>query len=162
MVQWYRKHFLAIELGIAILFTMIVAVFAPRCAIVHPLLEGLRQPNSPVYSTIVGLGGTLLGFAMTALTIVLALSSLPHFHLLRDSGQMPVIAQIYRQMIGWLAGMVLWSLIGLVISSPGPLPDFFAVIEFGLIVMVSLRIYRGVWVLLIMLKLSQSPHRDSV
>lgn len=68
------------------------------------------------------------------------------------SVRMPVIVQIYRQMIGWFASLVLWSLLGLLTTVSNPLPVFFAVIEFGLIVMVSLRIYRGIWVLLKMLR----------
>lgn len=76
MRPWYRRHFLAIEWGIALAITMLWTFLTYHSVLAHQLLEELRQPHSLVY-TLADLAGMLLGFSMIEIPIILALSTGP-------------------------------------------------------------------------------------
>ncbi len=119
--------------------------------------------NSPaLYGTLAGVAGTLVGFIITALSIVVVLGPQPQFHLLRAGGQMRTLVSVFSQAIMWLAATTLWSLLGLFVSVERPVGWVVAAVTLWLTVLTSLRVYRCVWALyhVVDIALLASPGRD--
>jgi len=147
MVNWYQRHFLAIEFFVAIIITAFWMTLAPRVAIAHNIETNMHKPNGALYPTLATLAGTLLGFSMTAITVVLSFVSAHALEIVRKSGHLVTIVTIYRQTILWLGLTTVWSLVVPMLSNKQPVPGWSVDIEFYFLTISSLRLYRSLWVL---------------
>src|SRR5207249_620650 len=86
-------------------------------------VEALKGSRQQLYSTIASVAGSLLGFILTAVSIVLVLSPSPRFRILRESGQLERAYRVYFQAILWLAASTVLSFVALLLDtdrSPKP------------------------------------------
>lgn len=147
MVNWYQRHFLAIEFFVAIIIAVLWMTLAHHVAIAHHMLTSMQNPNGALYPTLATLAGTLLGFSMTAITVVLSFVSSEALAIIRKSGHLVTIIAIYRQTILWLGFTTVWSLAVLMLSHQQPVPGWSVDIELYFITISALRQYRSLWVL---------------
>ncbi|ALE91161.1 hypothetical protein AOC05_00275 [Arthrobacter alpinus] len=79
---------------VALFAGTILGVWADR--LIEPILAPfLADDPAIVYGAVVTLQGTLLGFVLAALTIVLGFSQSPQFKILKISGQLPTLYNVY-------------------------------------------------------------------
>jgi hypothetical protein len=90
-----------------------VVYFSPMGTALTRFLNGRRDG---LYSTLAGLEGTILGFVLAALTIVLGYSQSPRFEIIRSSRHWGSIFGIYISGIRWTAISTVFAIIGLVLD----------------------------------------------
>ncbi len=84
-MRFAERHFELVDFGLVILASS--AVFIAGHVIDHDvtLLDILKGNRAPVYGTLAALFGTMFGFAMTAISIILAFGQSPKLSILRNS-----------------------------------------------------------------------------
>lgn len=95
-----------------------------------------------VYTALVGLQGTLLGFVLAALAIIAGYSQNDRMQLLRDAGQLPNLFGVYLAATRSYAISTLLALIALLISATAGLYDILACIVGISVVLASVRLVR--------------------
>jgi hypothetical protein len=113
-------------------------------AVIDGILRGNR---GALYGTLASIFGSLLGFAITAASIVLGFSSSPRLRLIRDSAHYPTLWKVFSGTIKVLGIGTIASLVGLILdrdSAPVVWVTYLVVFVF---LLVCLRIARTIWVL---------------
>ena len=82
--QWWRTHFLHVELGLALVCSATFVTWSQLGGgvIVEETLNGNR---GAVYGALASIFGSLLGFAITAVSIVLGFSTTERLAVVRES-----------------------------------------------------------------------------
>jgi hypothetical protein len=143
----YHRHFLAIELGIAALIAVLfwaAIQFSWRDDGLAESLKGIRQP---VYTSVVSLAGSLLGFVIASIPIILGFGQFNRLKIVRASPHYGEIFRIFFQAIYWLSFAIIWALICIIVDkdeTPKVWASFLMVFFF--LALVS-RVFRCVWVL---------------
>jgi hypothetical protein len=111
---------------------------------VDSVLEGSRRD---IYSTLASVAGALLGFVLTAVSIVLGFSSLPRLAVLRTSPHYKALYRIYFEATAFLSGATVCALVALVFDRDcAPVPLWlYSTLAFSLLS--GVRVARCVWVL---------------
>jgi hypothetical protein len=136
-----------LEFGLAVLATALI-VFLIECKWGREdFRDALDQNRQALYSTSASLAGSLLGFAIAAVSIILAVGQMPRFRLLRESAQRDTVFRVYFQAILWLAVTTVWALAALVADTDATPRPVFAYGLIGLALISALRLSRCVWVL---------------
>jgi len=148
----YKRHFLLAELIISIFFTIGIMVLV-HFLWSHELLKSWIITNrNTIYPLIATIGGTLLGFVITGVSIILAFSESEKLRLLKRSKQYKTIFTIYFSTIKYLAITTIIAIIGLVVNDDFSVIIFyFSIVIFYLLLwsvtISALRIWRCLWVL---------------
>jgi hypothetical protein len=161
MRSFYNAHFLTAEFFLAICLTLLLGAAGAWVPTVHTLFVDLDAQDPTLYRTLATLAGSLLGFTITSLAIIVALGPVPPLKLLRDSGQMGTVWSVFAQAIGWLAATTVWSLIGLVLSHRGPVGAFVGMDACFLVILSGARVSRCVWILRHMVRATLLPVPDT-
>ena len=157
MRAWYNKHFLFGEFVISILAVVGCRIVPRWVPALGSIWTGLAGNHTSLYGTLTGLTGAMLGFIITALSIVLVLGPQSQFHLLRASGQMGTLFSVFSQAIAWLAAATVWSLVGLLFAVEGPVGSVVATGALWLTILAGLRVYRCVWALRHVIEIALLP-----
>jgi hypothetical protein len=101
----------------AFVVAVVVALFANHR--IEALVHGwLASDGSGIYSALVGLHGSLLGFELAALTIVMGYIQTPRFEVIEESGQLGNLLRTYLASIRASSIAVGSALVGLVVIWP--------------------------------------------
>lgn len=109
--------------------------------------EVLATNRSAVYTAIASILGALLGFVITAISIVLAFSAMERLELLRQSPHYKTLWAVFTQTTWLLAGATALALVALVLdrdAAPCRPALYFCL---GATLISAIRIARCVWVL---------------
>src|SRR6185437_3401842 len=94
---FWRRHFLTAEALLVSAVAVAVVVWSERLN-GKPCLEEILDGNrAAIYSAAVSVFGALLGFVLTAVSIVLGFSSMRQFRVLRASPHYRTLYDIYLQ-----------------------------------------------------------------
>lgn len=147
MRRFWDAHFMQLEAGAMVLLGIGFTVWS-ECGAGWPAVdEALRGNRSEIYSTLAAIAGSLLGFVLTAVSIVLGFSAFPQLAVLRSSEHYATLYRIFFEATGFLAGATVAGLAALVFdrdSYPRPLVLYLA-LTFTLLS--AVRVARCVWVL---------------
>jgi MFS family permease len=155
--QWWRTHFLRAEFVVAALLAlgfMVWGEYSGGAALVDATLKGNR---GAVYGALASIFGSLLGFAMTAVSIVLGFSMSERLAVVRESRHYPTLWRVFLSGIKALGVATIVALIGLVFdrdSAP------FRWVLYGCVmtaILAFLRLARCIWVLENIVSLVASP-----
>lgn len=144
---WWRRRFLIIEFGVSIIVAG--AFFAwyvqfGGAAFVEAFLKGHR---APIYGTLATIFGTLLGFGITATSIVVGFSGSEQLRLVRESRHYGTIWKVFSSTIRALGLATIVALLALIFDRDAePIP----VLMFALVFVSALsllRVFRTVWIL---------------
>ena len=149
--SFWRRHFLCAEATIVVLFTAVFAIWYflwEGSAVV----EGLLKDNKGnIYRTAATIAASLLGFSMTATSILFGLSSHERLELLRESPHHPALWSTLIQTILSLAGLTIVTLVSLLLdkdSSPVTWSVSWLFVPFFFFVgLSSVRLLRTIWLL---------------
>lgn len=143
----YRRHFLWWEFAFSlILITGLISYFKLSSLeyIIYDMLNGAR---APFYSAVAAVAGTLLGFSLTGVSILLTLTGVEEAALLRRSEHYPKIYSVYTSSIAFLAISTLAGIAGIVFDKDAfPNLGVFYFVLWSFIIS-SLRVWRCLWVL---------------
>ena len=113
--------------------------------------ELLKDNKGNVYRTCATIAASLLGFSMTATSIIFGLSSHERLELLRGSPHYPALWSTLIQTMMSLAGLTVVTVVSLLVdkdSSPVTLPVSWLFIPFFFFVgLSSVRLLRTIWIL---------------
>jgi hypothetical protein len=113
--EWWGRHFLLLEFLVAVLAT---AAFAWRTRPCDGCdgLEFLKGGRGNLYGTLASVAGSLFGFVMAAMSIVIPAVAHPRMRLVRESGQIETLWRVFRQAITWLGLTTALALVAMVVD----------------------------------------------
>ena len=145
--KWWRKHFLSVELVIAAMITAGLTLwwrFGFGARVLNSIVHGNR---SSIYGTLASIFGSLLGFAITALSVVLGFSSSERLQVLRQSKYYGQLWAVFTSSIRVLGATTIAWLIALFFDRDSKARPLILVLCMGFSFLSVLRVARCVWVL---------------
>lgn len=145
--KWWRKHFLKVELALAIIFGSIFYAWAEIWGGGAILVETLKGNRGAVYGALASIFGSLLGFAITAVSIVLGFSTTSRLTVVRESEHYPTMWKVFTTTIRTLGFATVVALFGLILDRDNHPIDAMLYLTVFASVLAALRLARCVWVL---------------
>lgn len=144
LVQGWRNDSVYLDAVIAVVAVAIGLIIGAHFGWATTLEFVLKDNRSAIYTALTSVFGALLGFTITAISVILALGSSPTGETLRKSKHYPRLWQTFLSAI-WISGLAtIISFIGLVFdrdSRPVPMIEVLALV---IVLFASLRLYRVV------------------
>lgn len=147
LIRWWNLHFLLYEFVISLLAGSLLLVWVYKfggSVVVNSILNGNR---SVVYGALASIFGTLLGFVITALSIIIGYSANEKFEFLKKSKHYSTLWEVLIKTIKALSLATAAMIIGLVFdrdSSPNNI--IFCFCTFAAL-LTLLRLWSCIWVL---------------
>jgi hypothetical protein len=145
--KWWRGHFLLVEFCLAVALTFGFAgwyIWFGGNAIVSPFLNGNRPS---IYGTAASVFGSLLGFVITATSIVLGFSASDRLKVIRESTQYQTLWQVFNATIRALGLATVAAFLALIFDrDSSPIQWVLFVVIFGALGSLF-RFLRAIWVL---------------
>lgn len=114
--------------------------------VLEPMISPILSDDSTsVFGAIAGVQGSLLGFVLAALTIVLGFSQSPQFKLLKDSGHLPTLFNVYMAGIRAHTLSTIVALVALLVNSANALAPVLAWLVTTTCVLAFVRLARTLW-----------------
>jgi hypothetical protein len=145
--SWWRKNFLDVEFAIAAFVTAMLFLWCERWGGHEVLLNLVDKNRAAIYGALASLFGSLLGFAITAMSIVLGFSTSERLNILKSSSHYKDLWAVFPSAIRFLGITTLAALLGLVFDREAVHRPYIFVGCIGLSVLCVLRIGRCLWVL---------------
>lgn len=141
----YRKKFLLYEIIIGFLIALFSILIAIKIVGSNQIVDSVKAYSGVLYPLVAQISGTLLGFVITAVSIIISLIDRSIFKDFRKSKSYPELYQVYFSTIKWLGLTTAFSVLSIFISSNVELYFFFVFLFLSVVSV--LRLYRTVWVL---------------
>ena len=100
---YYRRHFIGCEfiaIALAMFISAMVLELRFESSSILSLIGGVREP---FYTVVASVAGSLLGFAIAAVSIMIAFMQSPRLDIIRKSKHYPVIYSTFLMAIKYLA-----------------------------------------------------------
>jgi len=147
MLAWYKRRFLFWELVLPTAVVFVLFVWPLAGYVIGPIQDTLDGHRAEVYGALASIFGSLLGFTLAAVAIVLSVAQSARLRVVRESRHYDELWAIFRSCMRWLAIATSVTLVAL-IADTNETPRIWLT---GLALFVSLvgvlRIARTVWVL---------------
>lgn len=145
--KWWRTNFLHVELGLALVCCLAFIGWAHFCGGGTIVDETLKGNRGAVYGALASIFGSLLGFAITAVSIVLGFSTTERLAVVRESKHYPTLWKVFTATIRTLGLATVVALLGLILDrDSSPIKAVLYLTVFASI-LGALRLARCVWVL---------------
>ena len=143
--MFWANHFLGLEAGVAVGLALILGLWMYLCQGAELVTAFLQGQRVVLYRSIASIAGTLFGFSLTAMSIVLGLYSHDRLVLLRQSQHASKLWQTFLQSIKFLGLLTLMALLCL-LGDRDAHPQVWLVVPFVALVGLSIaRLYRVIW-----------------
>jgi hypothetical protein len=147
VLQFWRRHFLWVEFALAVLIGVAAGYWIHYRNGAGVADRLLAQNRAAVYGTLASIFGSLLGFVITAASIVLGFSGSESLAVVRGSKHYPTLWRVFTASIRALAFATVTSVIALVIDRDGqPNRTILCLLLFA-VILAALRVSRCVWVI---------------
>src|SRR5437879_4243607 len=145
--DWWGGRFLKAEMGGALVLTLLLAVWCSFFGGARQVDELMHGARIGLYGTLGAIYGSLLGFVIATLTILLGFSESARFKVLRSSDFYPILWRTLLSATRWLALATLAAVVALVVDRDGAqnLGAFYGCIFTSLVA--ALRLARSIWIL---------------
>lgn len=159
-LSWWAQNFLWAEFVLAVLVATAFSIWTYRFG-GQPIIADVIQGNrAAVYGALASIFGSLLGFAITAESIVLGLSGSERLEAIRESTHYTTLWRVFISAIRALGLATALSLVGLVLDRDiRPMWPCLLINVFGT-VLASLRLLRCIWVLENVVALVSAPSKE--
>ncbi len=118
------------------------------------LIDGSR---GAIYGSLASIYGSLLGFVITAVSIISVFGDLPRFHILKQSGKLADIFAIFYSVIYCLAIATIAALFGMAADTDAHPLWWFTLASAAIFAVVCAWMWRCIWVLKSMSEISVTP-----
>jgi hypothetical protein len=115
MRRIHKRYFEIVDVVAAGLFFAGFFLWGHRWGGETAFLSLLEKNRAAIYQTIAGVYGTIFGFTLTAVSIVLTFANSPRIEILRSSRHWSTLWQVFIRAIRWSAIVAFWAL-GLLIT----------------------------------------------
>ena len=153
----WRRHFLRCEGALAVALTGTFAYWflgGSGSSEINALLANSRQA---IYGTAASVLGSLLGFIITAASIVFAVSGSDRLKVIRDSKQYPMLWSVFGATIRACGFATVAAFAALICDrDQTPMPWLLITAVFG-VLLAALRIARAIWALERVIMLTTAP-----
>lgn len=147
----YNRNFLIAEFLLSIVITLFGILLITSVLTSETIQNWISLNKKDIYPLIATIAGTLLGFIITGVSIILAFSESEKLRLLKKSKQYTTIYEIYFSTIKFLALSTAIPIFGIIVNDKWA--DYVLYILIWSIIISSLRIWRCVWALENIIKL---------
>lgn len=154
--QWWRTHFLCVEFCLALALAAFVALWLELCG-TRTLDQTLDGNRAQLYSALSSIFGALLGFVITALSIVLGFSNSESLRVVRDSPHYPTLWRVFSAANRSLGLATVIALLGLLLDRDGRPAHALVYATLFTGTLASFRLARCVWVLERVMRLVAGP-----
>lgn len=147
MREWWERNFLVIEFITAVVIFLAVlawSLFINKGVAISQIVSGNRQW---IYATLTTLFGTLLGFIITAVSIVLGYAQSDKLTIVRQSNHYKDLWGIFKSTIWILGFATVVALLGLIFDKETNPQYIFIYLNILAIILAVFRIGRCIWVL---------------
>lgn len=145
--SWWRQRFLLVELLIAIALTAMLIIWSARWGGHQVLLNLVKGNRATIYGALASLFGSLLGFSITAMSIILGFTTSGRLALLRSSSHYKDLWAVFTSAIRFLGITTVLALIGLIFDREAVQRPYIFIACVGLSALCILRMARCLWVL---------------
>jgi hypothetical protein len=160
-LTWWDQNFLAAERTTALVGTAALTLSLLNTDVAASVMSLLSGSRSTVYGTLAGIFGSLLGFTITAVAIVLSFADSSRMALIRESPHYVTLWEIFKSSIRWLGAATCIALAALIVDRDRrPYIVVTVVVVYASLVSV-LRVGRTIWILELLIGLVTSrPKTD--
>ena len=145
--RYWEANFLTMELALAIVLSLLFSIWSETVnagSFIYAVFTGNRVP---LYGALVALFGSLLGFSITAVSIVLGYANSEKLEIVRNSDHYQDLWNTFKSAIKVLAFATITSLIGLILDRDTLPNNLILYINIFAAFLSFLRIGRCIWVL---------------
>lgn len=142
----YQKNFLMYEFAISVIISLIVIAIITKCWSESEIHNWIKLNKSGLYSLLASISGTLLGFIITGISVILAFSESQKLRRLKESTQYKTIFVVYFSTIRYLAFTTIVAILGFVTNNRS-VDICLLYLLIWLLIISSLRIWRCLWIL---------------
>jgi hypothetical protein len=160
LVNWWKVNFLFAEFWLSVVVAVAFTLWATvggGSAHIDTLLKGSK---GTVYATLASIFGSLLGFTITAVSIVLSFSANEKLGLVRNSAHYPTIWRTFIASIRALGVATLASLVGLVLDRDNSPIHLVLYVAVWATTWAVLRLARTVWVFENVISIVTMPSKE--
>lgn len=147
LLQAYRAHFLGAEFVLAVLLWGAFLFWAHRLSGYQDIDALLQGNRGAIYGALVSLFGTLLGFSIATVSIILGLVDSKRLNVLRESTHYPTLWRVFNSSNRALGIATVASLVGLVMDKDGAPCHLILDLVVFLMLLSGFRVARCVWIL---------------
>jgi hypothetical protein len=154
---WWRRYFLGVELALSVFLSVAFGVWVLRfggATIVYPVLTGAE---ASIYGTLATIFGSLLGFVITSVSIIVSLGDSSRLAVIRESRSNQQLWKIFTSATKWLGVATGISLTGLILNRDGPPEFIILVLCLWSSLLAVLRLVRCIWALENVVKIVAKP-----
>ncbi len=145
--KWWRTHFLNVELSLALLCGASFFVGASLYGGGAILEDTLKGNRGAVYGALASIFGSLLGFAITAVSIMVGFSTDERLTVVRESKHYPTLWKVFTATIRTLGFATVVALFGLILDRDSHPVNAVQYLTVFASVLAALRLARCAWVL---------------
>jgi hypothetical protein len=157
--KWWKTNFLHVEFGIGLFLGAVFVVWFEKLNGAHLVDETLQGNRSAVYGALASIFGALLGFAITAVSVVLGFSSTERLSVIRESQHYSTLWKVFTAAIRTLGLATVATLVALVLDrDASPMRIVLHLSVFASILAIF-RLARCVWVLENVIALVSAPSK---
>jgi hypothetical protein len=157
--DWWSSRFLAAELVAGLLLTLLLAVWCSFFGGASHVDELMRGARIGLYGTLAAICGSLLGFVIATLTILLGFTESARLKVLRSSKHYPVLWKTLLSATKWLALATVAAVVALVVDRDGAQNLGAFEVCFLATLLAALRLARSIWILQNVVALVTDPSR---
>jgi len=145
--KFWEAHFLTLEFTLAFVLSLLFSVWSETInsrVLIESIFIGNRQT---LYGALVALFGSLLGFAITAVSIILGYANSDKLEIVRESAHYSDLWATFKSAIKVLATATIAALIGLIFDRDTFPNNLIMYLNIFLSILSFLRVARCIWVL---------------
>ena len=144
-IKTYKRNFLSFEFLLSILYSGCIIILMNLFYDQSTILNWIKTSKSEIYPLIATIGGTLLGFVITGVSIIMAFSESEKLKPLRESKQYKTLFEVYFSTIKFLAITTILGIIGVIINAEYSIIIFYLTI--WSVIISFFRLWRCMWIL---------------
>lgn len=160
IVNIWRVHFLRVEFVISIVAAIAFAIWVTQLGGKQTIDVIIKGNRAAIYGALASVFGSLLGFAITAESIVLTVSGNEHLEIVRKSKHYVTLWKVFVSAIRALALATTLVLVALIFDRDAT-PSWYCLTlaAFGTI-LAAIRLVRCIWVLELIVDLISKPPQE--
>ena len=147
ITRWWDREFFEIEREIPLAIAGAVLVLVYGFEMEATITKWLGADRSGLYQAIAAVAGSLLGFSITAVAIVIGFAQSPQLAVVRRSNNYELLWQVFQSGIRWLGLTTALAIMALVVDRKDEPHLLFAVVVFYSGMVAAGRVARTIWIL---------------
>ena len=160
LIRWWKVHFVGAELALAALVGVAFTVWVFALGGERPTNLLLAGNRAPIYGTLASIFGSLLGFTIAAVSIILGYASTDRMEIVRKSKPYATLWRVFVAAMRALAFVTVVALAGLIFDRDAAPAPVILCLCVGTLTLAMLRLARCLWVFEQVIHLVALPPKD--